>query len=223
MSCIEDILEISSGEKPTFMPLNPTTIFERDGETIDRVDDMPHINDPGFRQLLEHWASLRDRAGGVLPKRIDLDPVAFPKALAIIWIYERVRDADGRLRYICRLSGEDVRLRYEQSIMGQYLDSFISPDILPLVEAHYRFLLDDGGIGWSRGTIYLKSIGRPGVGMRILLPMADEDGIVPSFIVGASQYEPWVPIDDTEPEPDTPSQIVRYVIPFEVYDRVWRG
>ncbi|NQW09308.1 MAG: hypothetical protein HQ481_05410 [Alphaproteobacteria bacterium] len=203
------------------MPLNPTIVFEHDGETIERVEDMPPIDEPGFRQLLDHWSALRDRAGGALPARADLDAIAFPKAMAFMWVYQRVQN-DGRTRHLCRLAGEDVRLRYSGMIAGKYLDEFIPADILPLVEAHYRLLLDEGGIGWSQGTIYLQSIERAGSGERILLPMLDDDGR-PNVIVGASRYQPWELDDGTEPEPELPSRVVRYVIPFAVYDRARRG
>ena len=204
------------------MSLNPTVVFEHQHETIERVDDMPCIDKPGFRQLLDHWCVLRDRAEGAMPKRADLDPVAFPKALSTMWIYQRMRNQDGDPRYICRLSGEEVRLRYKKTITGQYLDTFISPLILPLVEEHYRMLLEDSGIGWSFGKIYLKSLGRQGFGQRILLPMTDDDG-VSNFIVGASEYEPLELLDDLKSRPKAPSRIIRYIIPFEVYDRARQG
>lgn len=119
--------------------------------------------------LLTHWGSLWPNETPMVPDRKDIDPIAFTTALPHVFLIELDREAD-RLRY--RLAGEEINTRYQNGIVGKYLDEITPAEALPRVNAYFRACIDRPALVLLKGILFGERA-QPGMGERLLLPLND--------------------------------------------------
>lgn len=132
--------------------------------------------DERLRRFLDYWLSLR--RGRRLPSRRDLDPVAIPWALPLIWLCDVV----GPNSYRYRLAGETINEVYGRGLAGLYLKELIRPEGYEMVRARYDATVAGPAIVHSIGRIYARS-DRHYQGERLILPLSD-DGRQVHHLVG---------------------------------------
>lgn len=118
-----------------------------------------------------------------MPRRGDLDPLAFPSLLSHIWLLEYVAS---RNIYIYRLAGEHINEIFGFSLRGKSLSQVIPEDMLEIVRNRFEHVRRAPGACHAKGCVYLR-VGRYRSGERLILPLADENG-VPGYILGATIY-----------------------------------
>jgi hypothetical protein len=164
------------------------------------ADRVPDGIDPLLQRILDYFIG-HFRENGRVIRRAEIDPLAFHRALPKVWIYERT----GKDAFVCRLAGDDVRSMYSRPIVGRSLTDLIRAQHAADVMAHHEAILATPGIGYMTGRVYLQSLGRYGVGERLLLPALDT-GDAASFIWGATCYN--VLASDRDSVLEGPSRIL---------------
>lgn len=132
---------------------------------------------PEAIRLLDIWASLGDE--NQPPQRDALRPEAFPELLADIWLMDYLPEA-GQLRY--RLEGENIRARYDKSLVGRTLNETVAPDALERVSRYFLACVQSPAICLVIGRLY-HEWRHPGYGERVLLPLMTPDG-QPEGLIG---------------------------------------
>lgn len=147
--------------------------------------DLAAIEDPRLLRLAEYW--LAKRAGRVVTRRADIDPMEMKWILPHVVLYD-VEPDTGRLR--CRLAGEEVRAMYATNIVGRYLDEYVLAKGWKVIEAHHRAMIEQPAIGYAKGQVYRAALEQYGHGERIGLPLSDEEGAQVTVMLGATIYRP---------------------------------
>jgi hypothetical protein len=119
--------------------------------------------------LLTHWGSLWQDDNPIVPYRRAINPVAFTSALPHVFLIEADHETD-RLRY--RLAGEEINSRYQNGIVGKYLDDITPADALPQVNAYFRTCIERPSLVLLKGILFGERA-QPGMGERLLLPLRD--------------------------------------------------
>ncbi len=119
--------------------------------------------------LLTHWGSLWQDDNPIVPDRRAIDPIAFTTALPHVFLIETDPETD-RLRY--RLAGEEINSRYQNGIVGKYLDDITPADALPKVNAYFRTCIERPALVLLKGILFGERA-QPGMGERLLLPLRD--------------------------------------------------
>jgi hypothetical protein len=127
--------------------------------------------------LLDMWLF----AGGAQrpPAHFALQPKAMAPILADIWLMDYL-PAEGRLRY--RLEGENIRARYDFSLVGKYLDETLLPEARDKVLGYFLACVQKPAICLLAGRLYHERQ-QPGYGERLLLPLVNDDR-TPKGLVG---------------------------------------
>lgn len=120
--------------------------------------------------LLDTWLSSAgdDRP----PARRELRPEDLSAILGDIWLMDHDPEQK-RLRY--RLAGENIRGRYEFSLVGKYLDEILSPAAQEFVLRYFMACVEKPAICLAVGRLY-HEWEKPGYGDRVLLPLLDSEG-----------------------------------------------
>lgn len=142
----------------------------------------PGIEDPRLAELLAYWRGRR--RGRSIPAFADIDPIDIPSLLSYLWIHDYDPDAD---RFHCRLTGESVRSTYDFKVVGRDVEDIVGSAAYPVVSERYRAVLTIPAVAHGTGRIYGHTIGRVGVGERLYLPLADDEGRA-RMIIGATIY-----------------------------------
>jgi len=127
--------------------------------------------------LMEAWISASN--DGLLPARRDLKPETLGAALPDLWLMD-YEAGDGRLRY--RLEGENIRARYDHSLVGKYLDDTLDPEARERVLRYFLACVQKPAISIVAGRLY-HEWDKPGYGERLLLPFVNSDGL-PEGLIG---------------------------------------
>ena len=126
--------------------------------------------------LFDHWMSLW--SPGSVPRRSEIDPTAFPKALPHSWIYRFEEDGDFR----CVLAGEKINEAWGRSIKGMSSREIIGDDH---EVAHPRWLTVINQPAFLYTT--QAELNMPKKSERLVLPVAERDGSIRS-VLGISCY-----------------------------------
>lgn len=139
--------------------------------------------------LLQIWRESRVGTESI-PTRSDLDPIVLAKAglLPFVWILEQ--DDAGDLFY--RLMGEGIRKYFAAQTRGRYLHEVYEGEMLDLVRARCRRVLDERLVMFASGTVYRDSSPLY-YARRLLMPLSDDDGGA-RFLIGT--------VDQSDPSPD---------------------
>lgn len=129
----------------------------------------PHILFEASKKVLSHWKNIAPPGG--IPDRRDVDPLAMSGALEHVFLVDLIPETR-RLRY--RLAGDEINSRYENSIVGRYLDEITPIDALERVETYFRACPERQAIVLLSGILFAER-DRPGYGERLLLPLACRD------------------------------------------------
>jgi len=127
--------------------------------------------------LLDMWLSVGSDQHP--PARRDLKPESMAQILADVWLMDYLPD-EKRLRY--RLEGENIRARYDRTLVGQYLDDSLVPDAQERVLRYFLACVQKPAISILVGRLYHESE-QPGYGERMLLPLLASNG-VPEGLIG---------------------------------------
>lgn len=120
--------------------------------------------------LLDVWLSFA--TGDQPPDRSALKPETMAPLLADLWLMDYEPDTR-RLRY--RLEGENIRARYDRSLVGRYLDETLSPAARDYVLRYFLACVERPAICIAIGRLY-HEWEKPGYGDRLLLPLLDSHG-----------------------------------------------
>ncbi|MEQ9135802.1 MAG: PAS domain-containing protein [Thalassobaculum sp.] len=163
------------------------------------LDRAPEVEDPRLSTLLGYWRGKRGQRS--LPAFRDIDPIDIPGLLSYLWIHDYDPETD---RFRCRLMGESVRSAYDMKVTGLDVEEIVTKSAYPVVAARYRAVVTMPAVAHGVGRIYGHTIGRVGLGERLYLPLADDEGRA-RMIIGATIYR--VAVDrpaDAEPRGETP-------------------
>lgn len=127
--------------------------------------------------LLDNWVAAS--SDGLLPERRQLTPDTMVAILPDLWLMDYDVETS-RLRY--RLEGENIRARYDKSLVGRCLDEVLSPEARARVLRYFNACVQRPAISIVAGRLY-HEWDRPGYGERLLLPLIDSDGS-PEGLVG---------------------------------------
>jgi len=116
---------------------------------------------------------------GLLPARRDLKPDRMGAVLPDVWLMDYEVEG-GRLRY--RLEGENIRARYDHSLVGKYLEDTLDQEARERVLRYFLACVQKPAISIVAGRLY-HEWDRPGYGERLLLPLVDSNGL-PEGLVG---------------------------------------
>jgi hypothetical protein len=132
---------------------------------------------------LAGWWVAEWRRRGALPPRAAIEPCAFPRALACVWlcVYE---PALGDFRVV--LSGEEINDVYGLSLAGQRIGEVVAAAARGRVLARLRGVLDGPCVVHGLGRIDAVAR-RPRLGERLVLPLADAEGRA-RVVLGATRY-----------------------------------
>ena len=119
--------------------------------------------------LLSHWGSLWQDETPRIPDRRAVDPIAFTTALPHVFLIE-AEPATDRLRY--RLAGEEINSRYQNGIIGRYLDEITPAEALPRVNVYFRDCIERPSLVLLKGILFGERP-QPAMGERLLMPLQD--------------------------------------------------
>lgn len=148
---------------------------------IELRDRIPDFENPIILQLFNYWRGLCRE--GKPPGREGIDPLAIPRVLPCIWIYDWQEDG----RFLCRLAGENIRTTLGRKVIGEYMDQFVGDPGYPILKDQYEAVLTLPAVGHTVGNVYTAGTPRYGVGERLILPLCDATG-VPRHLLGATTY-----------------------------------
>ncbi len=136
-----------------------------------------YLVSPEAIQLLDTWLYLgnQDRP----PPRDALRPESFPALLPDLWLMDYLPETRS-LRY--RLEGENIRARYDKSLVGKQLEETVAPDALEKVRRYFLACVESPAICMVVGRLY-HEWNQPGYGERLLLPLLAVDGF-PEGLIG---------------------------------------
>lgn len=140
------------------------------------------IHAPDLQAFVRHWFACR-RKGERVTRRSDIDLFHVPALVPGLFLY----DYDPATHdFTLRVAGEEIRRVLPNSLPGTPLDRIMPPAILPVVLERYRRVCEEPALMHAIGRVFL-NLGGSGVGERIALPLAGDDGRVHQLI-GATIY-----------------------------------
>jgi hypothetical protein len=142
----------------------------------ERLTAPPPGAHPKILAIHRYWQSLATGRGR-LPSRTEIDPVEIPALLENVWLVD-ILGAPPRFRM--RLAGETLRRMGFGLKRGDYLESYMAPDDLPL--RHFRFLAAEGKPVWFRGEAYAPHASTVSALERIALPLAADGATVDAML-----------------------------------------
>lgn len=141
------------------------------------------LQQPGLRRLAAHWLDLYRQTGAV-PALRNLDPLGFSTMLKHVWIVETGDDGQFRIR----LAGEILTEWYGTNPKGRSFKEMFSPQMLPLLNAIARRVIDGPSATWHRMRTTMPQRSEPAGFERLALPMTGTDGRV-RYIFGATVFD----------------------------------
>ncbi|WP_300303190.1 PAS domain-containing protein [Ferrovibrio sp.] len=140
------------------------------------------IRSPALHAFVGHWFASR-RAGERVTRRGDFDIFHLPALVPHLFLY----DYDPATRgFTLRVAGEEIRRLLPNSLPGTPLEQIMPAAVLPVVLERYRRVCEEPAILHGAGRVFV-NLGGSGVGERVVLPLAGEDGQVRQMI-GATIY-----------------------------------
>lgn len=140
------------------------------------------IHAPDLQALVRHWFDCR-REGERATRRSAIDLFHVPALVPCLFLY----DYDAATRgFTLRVAGEEIRRVLPNSLPGAQLEKIMPPAILPVVLERYRRVCEEPALMHAKGRVFF-NLGGHGVGERVALPLAGDDGRVHQLI-GATIY-----------------------------------
>lgn len=136
-----------------------------------------------LRDFVSHWLDCRAK-GAVVTRRADFDIFHLRALIPHLFLYDY---NPGDHAFTLRVAGEDIRRLLPNSVAGVPLDRIMPPAFFPEVHNRYRQVCERPAILHAIGRVFL-NLGGSGVGERIALPLADEQGKVYQLL-GATLYK----------------------------------
>lgn len=139
------------------------------------------VHDPRVHDVLDWWrTACGDRA---MPARGDIEPLAFPRSLPIVWLSEYLPEA---ATYRFRLAGEEVRASNGRPMKGRTIQEVFPENKCPHILRVYEQVARTPAIYHRQGQVYT-SQGRVGTGERLMLPLG-LPGQGTTHILGVTAY-----------------------------------
>lgn len=130
-----------------------------------------------LKRLLSLWCRESLAHGGIPPRSAFAPEILGPYLLPCMFVYERRREADGRVRFFCRVAGGNLRAAFRQEGTGRYLDELIPPDWLENRVRIFSRCIDGGLPLLMTGHLVAEGVEwRPY--RRLLTPVRAQDGDV---------------------------------------------
>lgn len=139
------------------------------------------IRTSAVRAVLAWW--LAARRACPIPRRRQLDPVAFSKALSFVWF---ARWEAGRDCFVYCLAGEEINLVFGRSIAGKTPEDLYDAEAVRRIRGTWRRVLGEPAVCHQTGHV-LRDAGTSVKGERLLLPLSD-DGQSPCYVLGVTYY-----------------------------------
>ena len=155
--------------------------------------------------LLDMWLAVGSAERP--PSRRNLMPESVPGILADTWLMDYERES-GRLRY--RLSGDNIRARYDFPLVGRYLDEIVVPEAHDKVLSYFRACVEKPAVSIVLGRLY-HEWKRPGYGERLLLPLLDAEG-APEGLIGITVCKQTF---ENQPEAEARAKRVTVILPLD--------
>lgn len=140
------------------------------------------IRHPELRRMMRWYLASRGEQKLVAAQRLDPTELKGVLARAFYYDYERASD-DFRLR----LAGEEIRALLPNARRDATLAEVIPANVLEVVRDRYRRIVIERSVFHGIGRVFF-TIGNPGLGERLVLPLADDSGAV-TQIFGATFYD----------------------------------
>jgi hypothetical protein len=144
---------------------------------------------PRSRQVLRWWSGAveaRTQNGQLqLPARHEVDPAAFPTALASVCLADWLAE-ERTARF--RLSGDEIDRLFDRSLVGLRLEDIAGPGRESRLLGIYRTVAETPCVHVAEGRIYQLSRDLEGLGQRLILPLA-EDGREITHLISVTSYE----------------------------------
>lgn len=135
-----------------------------------------------LRQIHDYWLECAP-APGRLPARRMIDPLRVPRLLENMWLMDVLPEPGPRFRM--RLVGGAMRRLGILTVPGDFVESFMAPDALPLRDLH--LLAAHGLPAWYRGPAFMPHDRDLHALERLFLPMA-EDGEAVDVVLGLTVF-----------------------------------
>lgn len=138
-----------------------------------------------LRQIHDYWLECAP-APGRLPGRRMIDPLRVPQLLENMWLLDVLprSEAPGP-RFRMRLVGGAMHRLGILTAPGEFIESLLAPDALPLRDLH--LLAEQRMPSWYRGPAYMPHDRDLHALERIFLPMAD-DGETVDVVLGLTVF-----------------------------------
>lgn len=136
-----------------------------------------------LQDFVRHWLDCR-RRGEAVTRRADFDIFRLRALVPNLFLYDY---NPGDRSFTLRVAGEEIRRLLPNSIAGMPLNRIMPPAFFPEVLRRYRRVCEEPAALHAIGRVFL-NLGGAGIGERIVLPLADEQGKVYQLL-GATLYE----------------------------------
>jgi PAS domain len=146
------------------------------------------VQHPELRRFMQWYLAMRGDQTMVAAKK--LDPTELKPLLARAFYYDYLPATDD---FRLRLAGEEIRAVLPNARRGAHLAEVIPGNVLEQVRDRYRRIVTEPAVFHGIGRVFF-TIGNPGLGERLVVPLADEGGVAMQ-IFGATFYDfsenPW--------------------------------
>lgn len=146
------------------------------------------------------WWQLSLQIKGRPPRHDEVDLPPLRRALSKLWLVEWLAEDDG-FRY--RLAGEAINTRYGMSLKGKTTAELFTPATRAAIDTAWRQVLAQPAAAYQAGEIYPD--GQTILfGERLAVPLLDDAGRQPSFILGVTDHPLGFPEDRQTVNPMQP-------------------
>jgi PAS domain len=151
-------------------------------------DAFERVQHPELRRFMQWYLATRGKQQMVAAKK--LDPLDLKPLLACAFYYDYLPANDD---FRLRLAGEEIRAVLPNARRGATLAEVIPANVVEQVRDRYRRIVTEPAVFHGIGRVFF-TIGNPGYGERLVVPLADEAGRA-TQIFGATFYDfsetPW--------------------------------
>ncbi len=136
-----------------------------------------------LRDFVRYWLDCRIE-GAVVTRRADFDIFHLRALIPHLFLYDYNPSDHG---FTLRVAGEEIRRLLPNCVAGMPLNRIMPPAFFPEVLRRYQRVCEEPAALHAIGRVFL-NLGGAGIGERIVLPLADEQGKVYQLL-GATLYE----------------------------------
>jgi|TARA_R110000772_G_scaffold62971_2_gene141216 hypothetical protein len=140
---------------------------------------LERILDPDIRVFVQVWHTLYKKFDGI-PPRTAIDPLDLGRALAKVWLYEKLPDGS----YVSAISGDHIRTNWGVRMKGKPLSEIIPLGGHKHVEKRFNYLLEKQCIIHGFNVTETKD---HSFAERLYAPLTNADGEV-IYVFGISNY-----------------------------------